>query len=1011
MPPATLPADPTLKPSIRAAAAWAAFDPAWYLQSYPSVRECLSHDDPDAARHVYLETGQMLGHSPNRYFDEAWHRRAYPDVAAALGRNAAASGFDLYCRGGFRSYSPHWLFDERLYRQRYPDLAEEVLAAAGMANGYDHYLRHGAREMRIGHLFFDPALYLAQLDEDEAREAAAAGPFHRYLTRIAAGPHEARTTLYFDPEWYLAKYPSVSQAIARGLWHCALHHYLANETPSEFDPLPEFSETYYQARYPDVAAAVGRAEMRNGYRHFLAFGATERRSPSATIDLRYYAGHDAVQTALRDGATPDPFTHYIAVGRAAGLAAIPPPEERVSEGQAKTLFRRKATTLLPLFGRHPIDFTCNGQPALTVIMVAHNRFAITLQTLASLRSNYSGDIELVLVDSGSTDEVRYLDRYVHGATVVRFAPNIGFLRSCNVAFEYASAPAVLLLNNDLELAPGAVAVALDRLMSDRAIGAVGGKVVRTHGLLQEAGNIVWADGTTSGYMRDASPSAPEANFVRDVDFCSAVFLMLRRSAVQTLGGFDEAFAPAYYEDADFCLRLAAVGLRVVYDPSVVIHHLEYGSARDALESEAAIGRNREIFRRKHHALLERRPQRTDKAELAARTAGAPKLRILFIEDTVPLHRLGSGFVRSNQIARVMAALGYQVTVFPINGSDCDLAAVVGDMPDTVEIMHDRSILDLPAFLASRQDYYDVLWIARTHNLDRMRDNLGRPASATDSMPRIILDTEAIAAQRTASRSCLLEQGQPFDLYAAVRQEFANADVCERVVVVNAQDACTLRDLGISRVSIIGHMCEPKPTHRPFEARSGMLFVGAIHDVDSPNYDSLCWFVDDVLPLIEGSLGWETRLTVVAYTGRQVSLERFRHHPRITLMGTLENTEHVYDRHRVFVAPTRYAAGMPYKVQEAASFGVPVVATDLLCHQMAWEDGRDLLVADRSNPKHFADLVVRLYRDAQLWQRLRDGALERLRLENSLEQYATDIQAVLRDCAPALRTTGTAHAEQ
>ena len=202
MPPATLPADPTLKPSTRAAAAWAAFDPAWYLQSYPSVRECLSHDDPDAARHVYLETGQMLGHSPNRYFDEAWHRRAYPDVAAALGRNAAASGFDLYCRGGFRSYSPHWLFDERLYRQRYPDLAEEVLAAAGMANGYDHYLRHGAREMRIGHLFFDSALYLAQLDEDEAREAAAAGPFHHYLSRIAAGPHEARTTLYFDPEWY-----------------------------------------------------------------------------------------------------------------------------------------------------------------------------------------------------------------------------------------------------------------------------------------------------------------------------------------------------------------------------------------------------------------------------------------------------------------------------------------------------------------------------------------------------------------------------------------------------------------------------------------------------------------------------------------------------------------------------------------------------------------------------------------------------------------------------------------
>ena len=138
-----------------------------------------------------------------------------------------------------------------------------------------------------------------------------------------------------------------------------------------------------------------------------------------------------MQTALRAG-KPRP-THSLTILRSAarqGLAAIPPPEERVSEGQAKTLFRRKATALLPLFGRHPIDFTCAGQPALTVIMVAHNRFALTLQTLASLRANYPGDIELVLVDSGSTDEVRYIDRYVPGATVVRFAP---ILASCAAA--------------------------------------------------------------------------------------------------------------------------------------------------------------------------------------------------------------------------------------------------------------------------------------------------------------------------------------------------------------------------------------------------------------------------------------------------------------------------------------------------------------------------------------------------------------------------------------------------
>ncbi len=66
--------------------------------------------------------------------------------------------------------------------------------------------------------------------------------------------------------------------------------------------------------------------------------------------------------------------------------------------------------------------------------------------------------------------------------------------------------------------------------SSDKIGAVGGKIIRANGQLQEAGSIIWDDGTTTGYLRDASPLAPEANYVRDVDYCSAVFLLCRDGA-------------------------------------------------------------------------------------------------------------------------------------------------------------------------------------------------------------------------------------------------------------------------------------------------------------------------------------------------------------------------------------------------------------------------------------------------------------------------------------------------
>ncbi len=133
----------------------------------------------------------------------------------------------------------------------------------------------------------------------------------------------------------------------------------------------------------------------------------------------------------------------------------------------------------------------------------------------------------------------------------------------------------------------------------------------------------------------------------------------------------------------------------------------------------------------------------------------------------------------------------------------------------------------------------------------------------------------------------------------------------------------------------------------------MLFVGAIHEADSPNYDGLLWFIREVLPMVEESLGWETRLTVVGYIADDVSLDEFRDHPRVTLRGTVAELERLYDSHRIFVAPTRFAAGAPYKVHEAAAFGLPVVATELVRDQLGWQNGEDLLAAPASDAAEFS----------------------------------------------------------
>lgn len=87
--------------------------------------------------------------------------------------------------------------------------------------------------------------------------------------------------------------------------------------------------------------------------------------------------------------------------------------------------------------------------------------------------------------------------------------------------------------------------------------------------------------------------------------------------------------------------------------------------------------------------------------------------------------------------------------------------------------------------------------------------------------------------------------------------------------------------------------------------------------------------------------------------------------------------------------------------EAASYGLPIVATELLQTQLGWTEGEDMLSAPVSDPARFAAQIVRLYRDEALWERIRSGALARIEAENGAERYARCVWAILnRSAAPA-----------
>ena len=186
--------------------------------------------------------------------------------------------------------------------------------------------------------------------------------------------------------------------------------------------------------------------------------------------------------------------------------------------------------------------------------------------------------------------------------------------------------------------------------------------------------------------------------------------------------------------------------------------------------------------------------------------------------------------------------------------------------------------------------------------------------------------------------------------------------------------------------MLGHISHPVDNPAPFERRSGLLFVGALRDDGSPNVDSLLWFIVNVLPLIRAALP-DIQLTVVGdnFATALAAIEL----DNVTLTGRIDDIDAYYDAARVFIAPTRFAAGIPHKVHEAAGKGIPSVVKPLLAEQLSWEDGKELLSAESA--EEFAAACIRLHSDAALWNSLQANGFAAIERDCSEAQFRNALQ--------------------
>lgn len=222
-----------------------------------------------------------------------------------------------------------------------------------------------------------------------------------------------------------------------------------------------------------------------------------------------------------------------------------------------------------------IEFKQSSKPLVSIVIPVYNQFPYTYNCLKSIEK-YSRDLEyeIIVGDDNSSDLTTELGEVVKNITIIKNNKNFQFLVNCNRISKEANGKYIVFLNNDTQVQKNWLGVLVDLMEKDDGIGLAGSKLIYPNGLVQEAGGIVWKDATVLQYGNMRQPGEKELNYLRETDYISGACIIIRNELWRQTGGFDERFAPAYYEDVDLAFRIREKGYRVVYQPESEVVHFE-----------------------------------------------------------------------------------------------------------------------------------------------------------------------------------------------------------------------------------------------------------------------------------------------------------------------------------------------------------------------------------------------------------------------------------------------------
>ena len=238
---------------------------------------------------------------------------------------------------------------------------------------------------------------------------------------------------------------------------------------------------------------------------------------------------------------------------------------------------------------------------VSILVLNWNKYDLTKEAVDSVLEHSPKEVEIILIDNGSSREVLQRLKFTYANTRVKILPigiNRYFGEGNNIGAEKAEGDILVFLNNDVVVTKGWLAPLVLELSENPDVGAVGSKFIYPDGTLQEAGAYLDANAHSVQRGKGQNANLGKYNERKEVHYVSAACVAIPKTTFLEVGGFNYIYEPAYYEDTELCFSIRAKGLKIIYQPQSVVLHKESQTTADintGLDLSSAVEINRSKF--------------------------------------------------------------------------------------------------------------------------------------------------------------------------------------------------------------------------------------------------------------------------------------------------------------------------------------------------------------------------------------------------------------------------------